>query len=112
MESPALEIDCHTVQDALESGNPDMLLVDCREPEEHATVHITGATLLPMGQIADRIAELQPHMARSIVVYCHHGMRSLRVVEWLRQQGFKQSQSMAGGIDAWATEINPALPRY
>jgi rhodanese-related sulfurtransferase len=55
---------------------------------------------------------LAAHRDRRIVVHCHHGGRSLRVANWLRGQGFEQAQSMAGGIDAWSTEIDPAVPRY
>ncbi|HQU46751.1 MAG TPA: rhodanese-like domain-containing protein, partial [Pirellulales bacterium] len=59
-----------------------------------------------------RVSELEPHRGRAIVVHCHHGGRSLRVAQWLRQQGFAAAQSMSGGIDAWAAEIDPDVPRY
>lgn len=111
MPDLALEIDCHSTKAKLDAGG-GFLLVDCREPDEYATVHIEGASLLPMSEIADRIAELEPHRDHPIVVHCHHGGRSLRVTKWLRDQGFSQVQSMAGGIDQWAIEINPSLPRY
>ncbi len=88
------------------------VLVDCREPDEHKTVHIQQATLLPMSELANRVEELAAHRNGRIVVHCHHGGRSLRVTRWLREQGFPGAQSMAGGIDQWAAEIDPTLPRY
>ena len=111
--SPALplEIDCQSVKQMLDSGE-DFLLLDCREADEHVLAAIAGATLLPMSQITERLAELEPHRQRRVVVHCHHGGRSLRVAQWLRQQGFGQAQSMSGGIDRWAMEIDSSVPRY
>jgi rhodanese-related sulfurtransferase len=109
--SAPLEIDCRSVQQML-SGGEDFLLLDCREADEYAKVAIAAATLLPMSEIVDRIGELAPHRQRRIVVHCHHGGRSLRVANWLRQLGFSDVQSMTGGIDRWAAEIDPSLPRY
>jgi rhodanese-related sulfurtransferase len=96
----------------LREHDDEFLLLDCRERDEHAFVSIPGSTLLPMGEIAGRVGELDEHRHRRIVVYCHHGMRSLRVVQWMRQQGFAQAQSMAGGIDGWSIDVDPELPRY
>ncbi|MFV0441990.1 MAG: rhodanese-like domain-containing protein [Planctomycetaceae bacterium] len=105
------QISCVEVRQLLDNST-DMLLLDCREPDEFETACIAGAELWPMSELADRVEELAPHKGRRIVVYCHHGMRSLRVSSWLRQQGFDQSQSMAGGIDAWSQEIDPSVRRY
>ena len=106
-----LEIDCQTVHARREAGET-LLLLDCREPDEHETVHIEGAQLIPMSQLVDRVGELEPHRQQPIVVHCHHGGRSLRVANWLTQQGFSDVKSMAGGIDQWAAQIDPSLPRY
>lgn len=106
-----LDIDCRTVKEQLDAGH-SFLLIDCREPEEYAIVSIAGAALLPMSQIQSRISELEPHKNEPIVVHCHHGGRSRKVTEWLRSQGFRLAQNMAGGIDQWAVEIDPKLPRY
>jgi adenylyltransferase/sulfurtransferase len=112
MMSPLpLEIDPAAVKRMLDS-NQDMLLLDCREADEHATVHIPEAMLLPMSELANRAGELEEHRNQHIVVHCHHGGRSLRVTKWLREQGFEMVQSMAGGIDQWAVEIDTSLPRY
>ena len=89
-----------------------MLLLDCREQNEFDHVNIEGATLLPMSEIQQRISELEEHREREIIVYCHHGMRSLNVAQWMRQQGFNKVQSMSGGIDQWALKIDPSLVRY
>jgi rhodanese-related sulfurtransferase len=96
----------------LRDAGTDLLLLDCREPDEFAICTITGATLLPMSEIVDRVGELAAHKSRPVVVYCHLGGRSARVAAWLREQGFSQAQSMAGGIDQWAAEIEPGMPRY
>jgi rhodanese-related sulfurtransferase len=106
-----IETDCRTVHADRQAG-ADPLLVDCREPDEWAVVKIEGAKLMPMSELADRVGELEPYRKRRIVIHCHHGGRSLRVANWLRGQGFENAQSMAGGIDAWAVEIDPTLPRY
>ena len=90
----------------------DFLLLDCREVDEHGKVHIPQATLLPMSELAGRLGDLERHRDGRVVVHCHHGGRSLRVANWLRQQGFAGAQSMSGGIDQWAIEIDPSLPRY
>src|SRR4051812_1937275 len=101
-----LEIDCRTVRQKLDAGE-DLILIDCREPDEFAVAKIAEAKLLPMSEIAEWLGELEPHRDRPIAVHCHHGGRSMRVVRWLREQGYTQAQNMAGGIDAWSQEIDP-----
>ena len=110
-ESFPLEIDVETLQRVRESGE-SFLLIDCREPDEHALVRIEGSKLIPMRETPGRLAEIEPHRGERIVVHCHHGGRSLRVTQFLRQQGFETAQNLAGGIDAWAEQIDPSLPRY
>ena len=105
------EVDCRSVKQKLDTGD-DFMLLDCRELEEIAIANILAAKPLPMSEIAERIYELEPHRQRPIVVFCHHGGRSMRMARWLREQGFSQAQSMAGGIDEWAMEIDPSVPRY
>ena len=106
-----MEVDCRTVKSRIDAGD-DFLFLDCRQPDEHAIVHIAAARLLPMNETPTRLAELEPYKERPIVVHCHHGGRSLQVAAWLRQKGFAQAQSMAGGIDQWAQEIEPGMVRY
>lgn len=111
MDTLDLEIDCVSVKQLLDQ-NADFVLLDCREPMEHDLGTIDGAMLLPMSELVDRREELSDQAEQQIVVYCHHGMRSLQVAQWLRQQGFSRAQSMAGGIDRWSLEIDPGLTRY
>jgi rhodanese-related sulfurtransferase len=86
-------------------------LLDVREPWEVQAASITGATLIPMGDVPSRAhQELDPD--EHIVVYCHHGVRSMNVTAWLRQQGFEKAQSMAGGIDAWSRRVDGKVPVY
>lgn len=91
---------------------PHSVLLDCREREEHAVARIDGARLIPMSELAARVGELTMPRDARFVVHCHHGGRSLRVVHWLRGQGFSHAQSMAGGIDQWSQEIDGTVPRY
>lgn len=87
------------------------ILLDVREPWEYQTASLPNALLMPMGEVASRAhTELDPDAP--IVVLCHHGARSLSVTMWLRNQGFEQVQSLAGGIDAWSRTIDPTIPRY
>ncbi|MBW3540131.1 MAG: rhodanese [Planctomycetes bacterium] len=106
-----LEIDCRSVKTRLDRGEPFVLL-DCREADEHALVRIEAARLIPMSELQQRVGELSDEREREVIVHCHHGGRSLRVAMWLREQGFPKARSMAGGIDQWAQEIDPSLPRY
>nr|AUN35806.1 rhodanese-related sulfurtransferase [uncultured bacterium] len=110
-EVAPIEIECRSVKARLDRGEP-FLFIDCREQDEFELVRIAGAQLWPMSSIVDRIAELATHRQNEIVIYCHHGMRSLRVALWLRQQGFALATSMSGGIDQWSVEIDRTLPRY
>ena len=88
------------------------LLIDCRETSENEFCRIEGSQLIPMNETPDRINEIEPHRESPIIVYCHHGGRSLYVVQWLRSQGFTQAQNMSGGIDVWSQAIDPTIPRY
>jgi rhodanese-related sulfurtransferase len=87
-----------------------LVLLDVREPQEVALVHIAGALHIPMGDIPGRVHELDPEA--DIVVYCHHGMRSASVCGFLQQRDFHNVANLTGGIDAWAETVDPTLPRY
>ena len=106
-----LEIDCSQVKVKLEAGE-DFLLLDCREQYEYDTVCLPAAMLVPMSEIQERVGELDSYRQQEIVVYCHHGARSLQVTFWLQQQGFENVRSMSGGIDEWAQTIEPGMVRY
>lgn len=85
-------------------------LIDVREPWEVARVHVEGSDLIPMNEIPARRQELNPD--ERLLVMCHHGVRSMNVTGWLRNQGYEQAQSVRGGIDAWAVEVDPKIGRY
>lgn len=108
----ALEITPQDVKRRLDSGEA-MVLLDVREPSEFALCSIRGAQLLPMNTVPSRLTDIQ-RMAESrpLVVYCHHGVRSLNVVQWLQRQRIDNCQSMEGGIERWSLEIDPGVPRY
>ncbi len=84
-------------------------LVDCRQPDEWEICHIEGAVLIPLGELAERAGELDPD--RPVLVYCHHGVRSINGAMILESAGFT-ADSMRGGIDAWSLRIDPTTPRY
>lgn len=92
-------------------GDPP-LVIDCREPVEIETASIDGTLHVPMGEIKSRLPELEDHADDLVVVLCHHGVRSLQVVAFLREQGFADARSLAGGIDRWSVEIDSSIPRY
>lgn len=104
-----LQITPQEVKARLDRGER-LLLVDCREPNEHALCRIEGARLVPMGDVPAHLSLFDE--AAEVVVYCHHGQRSLNVAAWLRQQGVSGARSMAGGIERWSLEIDPSVPRY
>ena len=88
-------------------------LIDVREPNEFAIARIEGSELIPMRQVPGELQKLEGRADEApLIVFCHHGVRSLNVVNWLRQQGLDACQSMAGGIDAWSLSIDPSVPRY
>ena len=111
MENVPLEMDCSAVKARIDAGG-QILFLDCRETDEFAVAHIPGTTLIPMSELSRRIAELEPHRNSAIIVHCHHGGRSLRVTNWLRQQGFTLATNMSGGIDQWSQQIDSSVPRY
>jgi rhodanese-related sulfurtransferase len=107
-----LEIAPKEVKRRLDSGEA-LLLLDVREPLEYATSSLPSAELIPMNTVPGRLREIEGFAGSGlVVVYCHHGTRSLSVVHWLREQGVENCQSMEGGIERWSLEIDPAVPRY
>jgi len=106
-----VELSATDLASKLASGKPaDLILLDVREPWEHATAKIDGSSLIPMGEIPARLQELDPEA--HIVTVCHSGVRSMNVAVWLRDHGLEKVQSLRGGIDAWSREVDPKVPRY
>ena len=88
----------------------DVLVLDVREDDERAFCRLPDQLHIPIGQIQARWQELPRD--RHLLVYCHHGMRSLRVAHFLRMMGIPDAQSIRGGIEAWSLEVDPRVPRY
>jgi rhodanese-related sulfurtransferase len=109
MDAP-WEIEPREVKRRLEAGEK-IRMIDVREPMEHQIARIPGAELMPMRTVPSALPDLEGE-ENPIVVFCHHGMRSLQVVAWLREQGVIAASSMSGGIDRWSIEIDQGVPRY
>jgi adenylyltransferase/sulfurtransferase len=105
----ALEIPPQEMKAKMDRGDP-FVLVDVREPHERQICHIEGAKLVPLGEFAQRVNELDS--ATDIVLHCHHGQRSMRALQFLQKVGFTKLKNLRGGIDAWALSVDPDLPRY
>jgi sulfur-carrier protein adenylyltransferase/sulfurtransferase len=90
----------------------DLLLLDVREPFEAEIARIPGARLIPLGELESRLSELAPWRNREIVVHCRTGGRSRRACELLHSKGFERVSNLAGGIEAWALEVDPGMKRY
>lgn len=106
----SLEITCEDLKERLETGEP-VQLIDCREPWEHELVRLPDSVNIPMNDTPARVDEYR-ELEEPAVVYCHHGVRSLHVVNWLRAQGVASVVSLRGGIDAWSLTVEPSLSRY
>jgi rhodanese-related sulfurtransferase len=105
-----MEIEPEEVKRRLDAGER-LRLVDVREPFEYHQAHIAKTELIHMRSVPQEIESLRS-TPEPLVVFCHHGVRSLQVVEWLRSQGLEDCMSMSGGIDQWSLAIDPAVPRY
>jgi adenylyltransferase/sulfurtransferase len=97
-----------------DAAAPEVRLVDCREEDEFALCRIEGAELIPLSRFGEEAARrlLRGDDPRPVVVYCHHGMRSMQATLFLRERGLPRTWSLAGGIDLWSRQIDPEIPRY
>jgi rhodanese-related sulfurtransferase len=111
-ETP-LEIDPTDVNSLLVSpGERTFRLIDCREESEWQICRLPDAQLVPLSAFGELVPQVFTDTQENIIIYCHHGMRSLRAAEFLRQRGYAHAQSMSGGIEAWSEVVDPATPRY
>jgi adenylyltransferase/sulfurtransferase len=109
--TPPLEITPLEAQQKLAAG--EAAFIDVREPFEHAIARIGDSQLIPMNSIPASLQHLDAQAdEKLLVVFCHHGVRSLHVVDWLRRQGVENCTSMAGGIDLWTAQADQSVPRY
>jgi adenylyltransferase/sulfurtransferase len=90
--------------------NKPLILLDVREPHEAQISNLPNTTLIPLGQLASRLAELDS--ANEMVIFCKSGTRSVRALELLLSAGFRKVKNLKGGINAWATEIDQQMPIY
>jgi molybdopterin/thiamine biosynthesis adenylyltransferase/rhodanese-related sulfurtransferase/molybdopterin converting factor small subunit len=104
------EITPEQLRQEMDEKGSDLVLIDVREPHEWDIAHIEGARLIPLGQLPERLGELDGHT--EIVTQCHHGARSMKALQLLKGAGFSRVRSLAGGIDAWADRIEAGMPRY
>lgn len=88
------------------------MLLDVREVAEHEFVALPESTLIPLGELPERVDEIADWKDKEVVVYCHHGVRSLHAIAFLKAQGFQKVRNLTGGIDRWSLEVDPEAPRY
>ncbi len=112
MDQPAVPLEITATEaHALAQAQPNqVLIIDVREPDELAICHVEGAQPIPMRQISGRLHELPRN--RQLLIICHHGQRSRAVTQYLRSHGFPAVTNIAGGIAAWAEEVDSTLAQY
>ena len=104
------EVTVHDLKQALDNPQLGIQVLDVREPVEYQIARINGARLVPLSTLPQRFTELDPNHA--YYIHCHAGGRSLKALQFLREQGFKNLKSVKGGITAWADEIDHSVPKY
>jgi molybdopterin/thiamine biosynthesis adenylyltransferase/rhodanese-related sulfurtransferase/molybdopterin converting factor small subunit len=104
------EITAEELRRELDEKGTGLVLIDVREPHEWEIAHIEGAQLIPLGQLPERLGDLDGHA--EIVTHCHHGARSMKALGLLKGAGFNRVRSLAGGIDAWADRVEVGMARY
>ncbi|HTD88013.1 MAG TPA: molybdopterin-synthase adenylyltransferase MoeB [Candidatus Binatia bacterium] len=104
------EVTVQEMKKALDDPKLNIKVIDVREPDEYQIAHIKGVPLIPLGTLPQRFTDLDPNQA--LYVHCKSGMRSLKAVQFLKEQGFKHAKSVKGGILAWADEIDHSVPKY
>ena len=87
-------------------------LLDVREPGEHEYSRLPDSMLIPLGELMERVGEVTPPAGVPVIVYCHHGVRSLSGAAILEMNGIREAYSLSGGIEAWSVLIDPSVPRY
>ncbi|WP_337175546.1 rhodanese-like domain-containing protein [Paludisphaera sp.] len=115
---PIVELDPKALRDRLDAGEP-ITLLDVREPDERSFAAIPAPAdadrdlFIPMREVPGRLDPIRAALARGpVVVYCHHGVRSMHVARWLAANGLPGVLNLRGGVDAWSLEVDPGVPRY
>jgi adenylyltransferase/sulfurtransferase len=104
------EVTVHELKRALDDPKLGIQVLDVREPDEYRIARLDGARLVPLSTLPKRIAELDPNQL--YYIHCKAGGRSLKALQFLREQGFQQLKSVKGGITAWSDEIDRTVPKY
>jgi adenylyltransferase/sulfurtransferase len=104
------EVTVHEMKLALEDAGLGIKVIDVRGPDEYEIAHIDGVPQVPLDELPRRFTELDPN--QRIYVHCKSGVRSMKAVKFLKEQGFKYAKSVNGGITAWAEQIDPSVPKY
>lgn len=104
------QITANELAERIKTNPQDTYLLDVREPHEFEHCHITGSQLIPMQTIPNHLESLPRD--KTIITICHHGMRSQQVANFLVQQGINKVINLSGGVDAWALNVEPDMPRY
>ena len=104
------EVTVQELKKALDDASLNIKAIDVREPDEYEIAHIEGVPLLPLSQLQERFTELDPN--QTYYLSCKAGVRSLKALGFLREQGYKYLKSVKGGIGAWSDEIDPSVPKY
>jgi len=104
------EVTVHDLKKALADPKLGIKVIDVREPDEYQIAHIDGVPLVPLSTLAQRFTELDPN--QQYYIHCKSGVRSMKALKFLREQGFKYLKNVKGGISAWADEIDPHVPKY
>jgi len=104
------EVTVQEMKRALEDAALGIRVIDVREPDEYQIAHVNGVPLIPLGTLPQRFTELDPN--QTLYIHCKSGLRSLKAVQFLKEQGFKYAKSVKGGILAWADEVDPSVPKY
>jgi molybdopterin/thiamine biosynthesis adenylyltransferase/rhodanese-related sulfurtransferase len=110
LEANPDEVTVHEMKRVLDEPKLGIRVIDVREPDEYQIAHIAGVPLMPLGSLPQRFTELDPN--QTIYIHCKSGVRSMKAVQYLKEQGFKYVKSVKGGISAWADEIDHSVPKY
>ena len=105
------QMSVQTLASKLAAREP-VYLLDVREPFEHEYSRLAESKLIPLGELMERVGEVDPPAGVPVVVYCHHGVRSLSGAAILEMNGIREAYSLSGGIEAWSVLIDPSVPRY
>ena len=108
----AYEITAREAKRRLDSASRSILIIDVRTVPEWDHVHVAGSVLIPLDEIERRADEISPAEGQMVACLCHHGVRSLKASLALRQLGFPEAMSIAGGIDAWSIAADQSVRRY